>query len=176
MALPYAEIFQDAAALATAGGLFFAGYQIILAKRQAVTTFEDGLSNEYRAVIHELPLLAVLGGELTDSEHEVAFESFYRYFELTNEQIFLRHEGRISDHTWEQWQNGIANLLELPAFESARRHFERTIRDEARPRFVKLRTFIRENVDCDRAKTRPILPREQLRRRPEEVPKRASAE
>ena len=137
-----------------------------------MTTFEDGLSNEYRAVIHELPLLAILGGELTD-EHEVAFESFYRYFELTNEQIFLHDEGRISERTWAQWKKGIINLLELPAFEVAWRHFERTLRAEARPRFVRLRAFIRADVDYARVERRPILPREELRRHKDEIPRRA---
>src|SRR5205807_1580893 len=41
---------------------------------------------------------------------------FVHYVDLTNEQVFLRCIGRVSDETWENWCDGIRDMLARPAF------------------------------------------------------------
>ena len=45
--------------------------------------------------------------------------TFYRYVDLTNQQIFLRTRKRISKATWESWCDGISHTLQRPAFKDA---------------------------------------------------------
>ena len=67
---------------------------------QARTDFEDDLAREYRQLAREIPTKALLGEELTPKEHGYAFPLFFHYIDLSNEQIFLRKNGRISAQTW----------------------------------------------------------------------------
>jgi hypothetical protein len=105
--------------IATGAAVIVAAWQLVLSKRQAVTTFEDSLAKEYRDIAATLPVKALLGEALNESEHMDKFDEFYRYFDLCNQQIFLRHTGRVSDKTWQFWQDGIAANLKRPAFERA---------------------------------------------------------
>jgi hypothetical protein len=96
-----------------------AAWQLVLSQKQAVTTFEDSLAKEYRDIAATLPVKALLGETLSDSEHIDKFDEFYRYFDLCNQQAFLRQSGRVSDKTWKFWSEGIASNLKRPAFERA---------------------------------------------------------
>jgi hypothetical protein len=96
MAIPS---IQDVAAIATAIGVFFAAIQLWHTRNRAVTTFEDSLSSEYREITGRLPTEALLGEILTPDVQKTHFHEFYRYFDLTNSQIFLRQSGRISKKT-----------------------------------------------------------------------------
>jgi hypothetical protein len=62
---------------------------------------------------------AHLGEVLSLEEFEEAFPRLYQYIDLTNEQIFLRMNGRISKATWLNWQDGIKSNLGRPAFAQA---------------------------------------------------------
>jgi hypothetical protein len=104
MAIPS---IQDVAAIATAIGVFFAAIQLWHTRNRAVTTFEDSLANEYRKITGRLPTEALLGEILTPDVQKTHFHEFYRYFDLTNSQIFLRQSGRISKKTWKFWAEGI---------------------------------------------------------------------
>jgi hypothetical protein len=44
---------------------------------------------------------------------------FYRYIDLTNQQVFLRRQGRITSETWHNWCEGIAHHFGRPAFRDA---------------------------------------------------------
>lgn len=115
----YTLILQTIASLtgiATTTGLFIAYRQFRLATRQAQMTFEDALAREYRQVAHRLPVKALLGGELPSSQSGLALDEFYWYFDLTNEQVFLRRHGRVSDPAWGNWSEGIRENLRKPAF------------------------------------------------------------
>lgn len=106
------QLLQAAGAVATSIGVAVAAAQLWLQKRQQKTDFEDRLSEQYRRVIAELSLDAVLdhpisGAPEREPARNDAYRIFYRYFDLTNEQIFLKNEGRISAHTWENWEDGI---------------------------------------------------------------------
>lgn len=105
--------------VATAAAVIVAAWQLVLSKRQAITTFEDSLAKEYRDIAATLPVKALLGEALSESEHSSKFDEFYRYFDLCNQQVFLRQSGRVSDKTWRFWQEGIASNLKRPAFERA---------------------------------------------------------
>ena len=48
-----------------------------------------------------------------------ALNEFYWYFDLSNEQVSLRHNKRISLETWINWRGGIASNLSRIAFQRA---------------------------------------------------------
>jgi len=107
------------ASVSTAIGVFLAWGQLLFTRRQAVVQFEDSLAREYREIMQELPVGAWLGEELDDKEYADALDTFYRYIDLSNMQIFLRKKGRVSAPTWEEWCNGIQWNLSRPAFRIA---------------------------------------------------------
>ncbi|MEN1942092.1 hypothetical protein WCE39_13535 [Luteimonas sp. MJ174] len=113
------EVLSAVANVATAVAVMVAAWQLVLSKRQAITTFEDSLAKEYRDIAATLPVKALLGESLSDAEQSDKFDEFYRYFDLCNQQAFLRQTGRVSDKTWKFWQDGIASNLKRPAFAKA---------------------------------------------------------
>ena len=104
------------AAVATAVGVFLAWWQIKLGKKQAETQFEDELAREYRNIAKRLPVKALLGEDLDAEEYDKALADFYHYIDLSNEQVFLRQNKRISSETWENWCDGIKSNLTRIAF------------------------------------------------------------
>jgi len=137
-----AEFIANAA---TAIGVAVAAWQIWLSRRQAVTDFEDGLNREYRTLLEQIPLDALLGGELSDDEHNDALPAFFRYIDLSNEQVFLRMCGRVSKYTWQSWREGIRNNLNKPSFSRAWRE----IKDRAPDSFSELRYLETGNYTDD---------------------------
>ena len=113
------DILTTIASFATAIGVVFAAVQLWLVHRQSVTTFEDALGREYRELAAKLPTKALLGEEVTEEEYRESFDEFYRYFDLSNEQAFLRQRKRISKPTWTFWLDGIGSNLRRPAFRRA---------------------------------------------------------
>lgn len=93
--------------IATAIAILVAAWQVHRGTIQARTNFEDELSREYRELARNIPVTAHLGEQLSEEEFERAFSSLYQYFDLTNEQIFLRMNGRVSRATWLNWRDGI---------------------------------------------------------------------
>lgn len=104
---------------ATAIGVAVAAYQLFFVRRQATTSFEDSLNNQYRSVIERLPIEALFGDTLRDEDQANLLAHFYRYFDLCNEQAFLHSTGRVSEKTWRNWEEGIKSNLARPAFEVA---------------------------------------------------------
>ena len=96
-----ASIISDAAGIATAVGVLFAAAQLMLARSQARTAFEDEVAGQYRSLI-EPNLAAALLAPLS-AEDRGRLESFYEYFDLSNEQVFLRVQGRVRRRTWVEW-------------------------------------------------------------------------
>jgi hypothetical protein len=136
--MDWLSLISACASVATAVGVFLAGRQITLAKRQAKTQFEDDLTRQYREIIKEIPTDALLGKEISDDEYQKARHAFYRYIDLSNEQIFLSQKGRVSKETTKMWCDGIQSHLSKPAFERAWKEFadEKTHQD-----FRELRTL-----------------------------------
>ena len=113
------SLIQAVGSLATPVAVFLAWRELRRADKQALTDFEDGFSREYRQLSQALPVKALLGEPLVDKEAEDAKPSFFRYFDLCNEQVFLRQNKRISKETWLSWCSGIESNLKLSAFNSA---------------------------------------------------------
>lgn len=105
--------------IATALAVLVAAWQLRRGTFQARTNFEDDLSREYRELARSIPVKVHLGEELTPDEFEQAFPRLHQYLDLTNEQIFLRINGRISKATWLNWREGIESNLGRPAFAQA---------------------------------------------------------
>ncbi len=133
------------APLATAIGVCVAASQLWVTKRQAVTTFEDSLAHEYRQITGRLPTEALLGEILSPDLQKAHFHEFYRYFDLTNSQIFLRQCGRINKKTWKFWVEGIQTNLARPAFAANWTN----ISGRAGGDFAELRRLIAEDFQAD---------------------------
>ena len=67
----------------------------------------------------QIPMGALLGKELTDSEQNESLKYFFHYVDLSNQQVFLRKHGRIGEKTWQYWCDGIESNLARPAFKKA---------------------------------------------------------
>lgn len=114
-----AEYLAAAANVATAVGVLVAAWQLYLAKGQAESQFEDSLNAEYRTLLQQLPLNALLGRHLEATELSAHLAVFYRYFDLSNEQAFLAARGRVRPNTWANWRDGIEQNLARPGFRQA---------------------------------------------------------
>jgi opacity protein-like surface antigen len=111
--------FDALMSAATAAAVIVAARQLTLAKDQAMTDFEDNLNQQYREITKNIPVEALLGGSLSADQQKHSLGAFYHYFDLSNEQAFLRKQERIRPLTWDDWQEGIAQNLRKPAFSAA---------------------------------------------------------
>jgi len=103
----------------TAAGVFLAIWQLRVTKSVAQLQFEDSLAKEYRDLAARIPTKAFYGTALSEAEHRDSRDEFFRYIDLSNEQIALRKRNRISKKVWASWCNGIEYNLSLPAFRKA---------------------------------------------------------
>jgi hypothetical protein len=103
-------------AIAAVAAAFYLRKELGELTTDAQTTFEDDLSREYRAIVASLPMEAfyVDGSPLLRK-----MGAFYRYFDLSNQQLFLAKKGRVSPATFEEWEEGIVGNMQLPAFAAA---------------------------------------------------------
>lgn len=114
-----ADVISAIGTSVAAAGVWFAHRQLVAGREIAQTQFEDGLAKEYRDLANRLPTSALLGDALDEGEYASAFDEFFRYVDLSNEQVCLRQFGRIGPNVWEQWRQGIEANLRLPAFSRA---------------------------------------------------------
>src|ERR1700687_3597727 len=112
------------ASVVTATGILIGAFQLWLTKKINQTQFEDDLDNHYRRIIKMIPVNALLGINLTPEEEKAARDGIYFYVDLSNGQVFLRQNGRVSDATWILWSDGIKSNLSRPAFEKAWEEFK----------------------------------------------------
>lgn len=110
------DAFTFLSSLATAIGVGVAAYQIRVSRIQSLEEFEDSFAREYRDVAKEIPTHALLGATLSDAEKMEHFDELFRYFDLSNEQVFLRQKGRIRSETWCFWRDGMKSNFRKPAF------------------------------------------------------------
>jgi hypothetical protein len=137
--------FSEIAPVVTAVGVVVAAVSLVNTRRQARTTFEDKLAEEYRQITRDLPTAALLGEILTDDEITKHLPNFYQYFDLTNYQIFLRQRGRVSRKTWKFWVDGIKTNLERPSFA----HSWDDVSRRSATDFSELRRLIRDDFKHD---------------------------
>lgn len=108
--------WNTVAAIATAIGVCIAAWQFRESVKLTQSTFEDSLDQQYRALIKDIPVDALIGKEVIDSKKDETRELIYNYLDLCNEQIFLRKRNRISKETWLDWCAGMKSNLEKTAF------------------------------------------------------------
>lgn len=113
------EWISAVGSVATAVAVAIAVWQLAEGRKQARTQFEDSLSREYRDLAQRIPVKALLGEPLDESEYAKAHDELYRYIDLSNEQVFLRQNNRVSVETWKNWASGMRANLALPAFDKA---------------------------------------------------------
>ncbi|MCC6989681.1 MAG: hypothetical protein IT181_11820 [Acidobacteria bacterium] len=140
------SLLQDLAALATAVGVLVAVWQLWESRKVAKTQFEDTLNAQYRALLAELPLEALLGKELSPVALAESLRVFYRYFDLSNEQAFLHEKNRVRPETWANWREGIVQNMARPAFRQA---WERLLPD-LDGSFDELKVLVRSNTPSQR--------------------------
>jgi hypothetical protein len=125
------DVLVAAGSLGTAAGVVLAGVQLWLNRVQARTQFEDSLTSRYRELVRELPVEVFLNEAVSPEEMRGARGTFYRYFDLCNEQAFLCEGRRISRETWAQWKDGIeSNMRRRPFQEAWLRVIEPKIADD----------------------------------------------
>ena len=113
------QYLQSIGSLATAVGVLLAAFQLRRSKLQAITAFEDDLAKEYRDICNKIPTRVFLGETLSPEEMAPLLDDFYRYFDLSNSQVFFRKIGRVSEKTWTFWADGMNANLALAGFSMA---------------------------------------------------------
>ena len=132
------------ASVVAACGVFLAYGQLKMSKNIAQLEFEDGLAKEYRELASNIPTKALLGIELSEVEFQQSFDEFYRYIDLTNEQVSLRQRDRVKEESWLNWLSGIKSNLERPSFKHAWSEIK-----EKSISFQELRRLEAENFEID---------------------------
>jgi len=94
-------------------------FQIRQSKMQAMAQFEDSLTGQYRQIIHGIPVNILFGTGLSDSEAGESLDDFLKYFDLCNEQAFLRQQKKIRRNTWRFWADGMKSNFSRPPFRQA---------------------------------------------------------
>ena len=84
-------------------------------------TIVDGCKKDHentkgRKLARKIPVASLPGQELPREAFEKIREEIYNYIDLSNEQVFLRQNGRISKATWMNWCEGIQSNLSRPLF------------------------------------------------------------
>ena len=116
------KLSEAVTSIATVVLVFLVWQQIRLARKQATTTFEDSLTEQYRGIMENIPTDIWLGSELkalNEERRDRCRDAIYRYIDLSNEQAFLHQCGRVRSCTWQFWHDGIASNLKRPAFKHA---------------------------------------------------------
>ena len=111
-------IWNTIAAIATAIGVAVAAWQIRESRKLTQSSFEDSLDQQYRDLAHGIPVDALIGKEIAESQEHETRELIYNYLDLCNEQTFLRKKNRITEETWCDWCSGIEAHLMKPAFKT----------------------------------------------------------
>ena len=148
------DIISAAASTATALGIFVAGWQLYLGKRQAVLAFEDDLTRQYREIIQRIPIRALLDENPEPSDEVLA--AVYQYVDLCNEQIFLRQSNRVTEATWDSWRQGMKSNFAREPFRGAWVE----IKEKARKDFEELRYLEQRNFEGDPRSWSSLLPTE----------------
>mgnify|MGYP000207760153 CR=1 FL=1 len=104
------------AAIATALGVLVGANQMRQNGKLAQSAFEDTLDQQYRNLSMEIPVDALIGKDVSQSQKDKTRECIYNYLDLSNEQCFIRKKGRVTPDTWNDWCTGIKANLGKPAF------------------------------------------------------------
>jgi hypothetical protein len=113
------QTLQTIVSLTTVVAVVLTWRQLRLVRKQATTTFEDRLTEQYRKIMEDIPTCIWLGSELKalgEEHRDRCRDAIYRYIDLSNEEAFLHSKGRVTDDAWIEWRKGIRTNMKLPAF------------------------------------------------------------
>jgi hypothetical protein len=140
------EWISAIAAFLSMCGVLLVWKQLILTKSIAQLQFEDTLEKE---LVSNIPTKALLDSDLTEEEYRQNFDELFRYFDLSNRQVSLRKDGRISEATWVNWLVGIRFNMSLPAFAKAWGEIKSRTEEHAGDFFSELRMLDALKFDSD---------------------------
>ena len=106
------------ALLLTATGVCVGAWQLRSSQRLALTAFEDSVDQQYRALAATIPMDVWLARTPPADVPARTREAIFRYFDLCNEQVFLRRTGRVSSTRWVVWEDGIRHHMRVPAIDA----------------------------------------------------------
>lgn len=132
---------------ATAAAVLVAAWQIRESRKYSVTAFEDSLDKQYREIIMQIPVDALIGKNITPEDQAYARENVFNYLDLCNEQIYLRRKKRISKSRWVDWNEGIKGNLQKPIFQKVWAE----VMEEAPGEFTDLTKLENNSFDSDPA-------------------------
>jgi hypothetical protein len=115
----FLQLTQAFATVATVIYVFLTWQQLKLLRKQATTTFEDSLTEQYRRIIENIPIEIWLGVDLRtldEVRRNRCRDAICRYIDLSNDQAFLHNKKRVTDEAWNQWSDGIKLNMKLGAF------------------------------------------------------------
>lgn len=98
-------LVRTIASVLTGIGAVLIVHRIKQNSRQFQRDFEDELTREYRELTKEMPVEMLLDESKPLTEEELNL--LYNYVDLTNQQVWLRSDGRVSKETWLNWRDGI---------------------------------------------------------------------
>ena len=104
------ELTQTLASVATVVAVVLTWLQLIQVKKQARTTFEDRLNEQYRRIMEDIPADIWLGAKLEalgEEKRALCRDAIYRYIDLSNEEAFLYGKRRITSDTWVEWRKRV---------------------------------------------------------------------
>ena len=74
-----------------------------------------GSAVEMVTVLASVAVFALLRDALSEEDVNANLDDFYHCVDLSNEQVFLRQQGRIREATWVNWRAGIQTNLGRPS-------------------------------------------------------------
>jgi hypothetical protein len=113
------ELIQALAPTATVVAVVLTWLQLRQVRKQATTTFEDRLTEQYRRIMENIPIEVWLGSDLKtlpEQQRDRCRNAIYRYIDLSNEEALLYNNKRITEDAWVEWRKGIETNMRLPAF------------------------------------------------------------
>jgi|688.fasta_scaffold361814_2 hypothetical protein len=118
--------FDTLTSILTVVGVGVACYQLWQTQKSLRDGFERSFFDRYQKIADGLPPEILLGqpnGDRTTSDW-----TFYKYFELCEEELYYRAHRRVSADTWRDWWYGICQNMRTEAFKEA---FDRLIADQS---------------------------------------------
>jgi hypothetical protein len=122
-------IWQAIESGATALGVFVVGWQIWRTKKQKVTAFEDVCHANTGKFLRQSRSTHYSGKSFLQRNSKRRENGIYHYLDLSNEQVFLRQNKRVSSETWKIWCDGIKANLSRKAFEEVWKRIKEAIPD-----------------------------------------------
>ena len=153
--------FDTLTSIFTVVGLGVACYQLWQTRVSLRDGFERSFFDRYQRIADGLPPHVLLGGSTDDLPTDDW--TFYKYFELCEEELYYRAHRRVSADTWRDWWYGITQNMDKEPFRKA---LDRLVLDHNRSttsRFVYLNEASKHFAN-PRYQPRRIPPQSEQRR------------